>query len=137
MPGKGEKLAGLGDAMSFDNGEVVAFTVKATTGKAMRVHCPIAELGDIFSYLGQLAKSAGEMRNVSMPPIPQSQNYLAPIPASAIGFQAGAGPDETLIVMRLSGFDMAFAVPSSGLVALAEDIRRIALTLSSGGGNPQ
>jgi hypothetical protein len=51
MSGKGNKLAGFEDAMVFDNGEEVAFTVKASTGKQIRVHCPLAELGDIFSYL--------------------------------------------------------------------------------------
>ncbi len=132
MPGKGDKLGRFDDAMAFDDGEVVAFTVNAANGKQLRVHCPLAELGDIFSYLGQLAKAAGEMRGVPMPPIPQTHNYLAPVPVEGIAFQAGTQPDETLLVMRLSGFDMAFAVSSSGLVALADDVQRIALTLSAG-----
>lgn len=138
MNGRGDKLAGFEDAMSCDDGETVAFTVKTATGKKLRVNCPLAELGDIFNYLGLLAKAAGEARNVPTPPIPQAhQSYLAPIPVEGIGFAAGAGPDETLLLMRFSGFDMAFAVSSSGLVALADDIRRIALTLSAGGRQPQ
>jgi hypothetical protein len=132
----GDKLAALEDGAASDDGDL-AFTVKTTSGKAMRVHCPLAELGDIFAFLGQLAKAGGEMRNVPMPSAPQTQNYLAPIPSKGIAFQAGTHPGETLIVMRLTGFDMAFAVPSKGLVTLADDIRRIALTLSSGGGDHQ
>jgi hypothetical protein len=137
MPEKGERLEGLEDSAAFLDGDV-AFTVKTVSGNTFRVHCPVAELGDIFRYLGHLAKASGDMRDVSTTiPIPQTQNYLAPVPAQGIAFQAGAAPDETLLVMRLHGFDMAFAVSSSGLVALADDIRRIALTLSAGSEKPQ
>ena len=137
MVNRGERLAGLEEATVFDDGEVVAFTVKTTTGDTLRVNCPLVEVGDIFSYLGQLAKFAGEARNVPIPPFPSGYNDLAPIPAQTIGFQAGTTPQETLLIIRLSGFDMAFAFESSALVALADDIRRIALTLSAGGEKPQ
>src|SRR6266478_442613 len=94
---KGDKLPDLIDATVFDDGDVVAFTVRATTGKEIRVHCSPAELGDVFSYLGRLAKAAGDIRGTAMPAIPQTQNYLAPVPANGIAFQAGTGPDETLL----------------------------------------
>lgn len=123
---KGDKLASFEYGAPSGDGDV-AFTVKTTMGKAMRVHCPLAELGDIFAFLGQLARAAGELRNAPMPPFPETQNYLAPIPAIRLAFAAGTRPEETLLVMRLRGFDMAFAVKSSEL----GDIRRIALTLSA------
>ena len=137
MNGKGEKLLRFENAMYFDNGETVAFTIKTSAGKQLRVHCPIAELGDIFSYLGELAKAAGEARIAPIPPIPQTQNYLAPIPAQGIGFQAGPTLDETLVVVRLFGFDFAFQIQSSGLARLADDVARIARTLSAGGSQVQ
>jgi hypothetical protein len=132
----GEKLAGLDDAVAFDNGNKVAFTVTTTTGNRMRVHCTLSEIGDIFSYLGSLAKAAGEMRSVPAPSIPQGHDYLAPVPAQGIGFQAGRSLDETLLVVRLSGFDVAFAVPSSELARMADDLVHIARTLSTGSEKP-
>jgi hypothetical protein len=73
------------------------------------VNCPLPELGDIFSFLGHLAKVAAETQDKEDPPLPAGHNYLAPIPAQGMGFQAGNSPDETLLVMRLFGFDMAFS----------------------------
>jgi hypothetical protein len=133
----GDKLACLENATVLDDGERVAFTVKGSTGKQMRVHCPLAEIGDVFSFLGHLAKAAGEARNAPTPPVPHTHNYLAPVPAQGIGFQAGDHPDRTLLVVRLFGFDLAFEIQSNELARLADDISRIARTLSAGGNQCQ
>jgi hypothetical protein len=130
---KGEKLMCLEDPAVFDDGETVAFTIKNATGKQMRVNCSLPEIGDICSFLGTVAKAAGEIRNAPTPPFPHGHNYLAPIPAQGIGFQAGANLGETILVMRLFGFDMAFSVESSGLARIADEVARIARTLSAEG----
>jgi len=134
---KGRKLRQLSDAAVFDDGETVGFCVDAFGTKKLDVFCSIAELGDIFSFLGNLAKAAGDLRAAPTPPMPQAHNYLAPVPAQGAGFQAGSTPDETLLVVRLFGFDMAFAVPSSGLARIADELGRIARTLSAGPSRPQ
>ena len=133
MIGPGDKLAALEDATILENGERIAFTIKTSEGRQMRVNCSLAEIGDIFSFLGQAAKEAGMTKDAPSPPPSGAYNHLAPVPAQGIGFQAGQQPDSTLLVMRLFGFDMAFEVPSSGLVRLADDIARIARTLSASG----
>ena len=132
-PKRGSKLTRLSNAAVFDDGDTVAFTVETEDGEPFAVNCPLLELGDIFNFLGLLAKGAAEMKSAN-PVTPQT--YLSPITASGIGFAAGRTPDETLLVMRLFGFDMAFAVPSSELERLADDIARIARTLSAGSGKP-
>lgn len=132
--GSGEKLLTFDDAMSFDNGETVAFTVKTVTGKQLRINCTLPELGDIFQYLALLAKEAGSQSNAPAPTFPHGyRNDFSPIPALGVGFQAGENPSETILVVRLAGFDFGFAVPSSALAALADDIARIARTLSADG----
>ena len=130
---KGRKLRELSDAAVFDDGATVGFCVDAFGTKKLDVFCPIAQLGDIFSFLGHLAKAAGESRDAPTPPFLHGHNYLA----QGIGFQAGSTPDETLVVVRLFGFDMAFAVPSSGLARMADELGRIARTLSAGSSKPQ
>jgi hypothetical protein len=133
----GSKLATISNMGTLDDGNAVAFTIETEDGNRLALHCLLPELGDIFCALATLAKAAGEERNAPTPEPPATHNYLAPIPAQGIGFQAGRTPDETLLVVRLYGFDMAFSVPSSGLVRLADDVARIARTLSAGSNQPQ
>jgi hypothetical protein len=130
----GDRLAKLEEPMTFDNGKTLAFTIVTTTGKRLRVNCSLIELGDIFSFLGQIAEYAAKQQGSELH---QTTADLAPIPASGIAFAAGRTADETLLVMRLSGFDMAFAIPNDGLARLADDIARIARTLSVGDAKPQ
>lgn len=130
---RGDKLSAIDDGAIFDNGEIVAFTIKADRGKNLRVHCPLAEIGDIVQALVQLAKAAGEMRDDPKPATSQGQNYFAPIPCEGMGFQLGETPDKTLLVVRLAGFDLAFELESSGLMRLADDVVRISRTLAASG----
>jgi hypothetical protein len=76
----------------------------------LSVSCPLAELGDIFSFLASLAKAAAQVRGMESP---ASQLYFAPIPIDGLGFATGRTPDETLIVVSLGGFGMTRS-PSSG-----------------------
>lgn len=130
MDGRGEQLATLDDPAAFDNGETVAFTIKTTTSKQMRVNCQLAMIGDIFSFLGRLAKAAGELRiSPASDSLKLQNDYVAPIPAQGMGLQPGANPGKTNLVVRLHGFDMAFEVESSGIVRLADEFVRVARSL--------
>jgi hypothetical protein len=133
----GHKLKTLSSAAVLNEGEDVAFTVETEDGRRLVLNCSLPEIGDIFNFLGHLAKAAGEERTVPVPTPPAGYNYLAPVPATGIGFQGGTTPDETLLVIRLAAFDLAFSVPSSGLARLADEIGRMARTLSAGSGKPQ
>jgi hypothetical protein len=125
-----EKLKGLQDPVALYNGAGVAFTITTETGKRLRVQCSLAELGDIFGFLANIAKYAGEMSGVPTPPLPQGQNYLVPIPVEGMALQtAGAPPGESLLVIRLTGFDMAFSLPNSGIIRLADDFVRASRSL--------
>jgi hypothetical protein len=130
---KGEKLMCVENPAMFDDGETVAFTIRGETGKQLRINCSLAEIGDICSFLGFAAKAAAESRHSTLDDPKDTHNYLSPIPAQGTGFTAGSDSTEAIIVMRLFGFDLAFSVPSSGLVALSGDIARIAKTLSAQG----
>jgi hypothetical protein len=130
---KGEKLMCIENAAIFDGGDTIAFTIKDETGKQLRVNCSLPEVGDICSFLGLAAKAAGETRNIPLEDRLDTYNYAAPIPAQGIGFMAGSDLSETILVMRLFGFDMAFSVESSGLVSAANEFARIARTLSGKG----
>jgi hypothetical protein len=136
-PGIGGKLLHISEGTPFNDGENVAFTITRHDRKKLRVNCPLAELGDVFTYLGHLAEAAAEAQDREDPPFPAGHDYIAPIPAQAVGFQAGNSPDMTLLIVRLFGFDMAFSVPSNALAEHADDLARIARTLSAGSGRFQ
>jgi hypothetical protein len=125
------RLLQLSDASVSPDGETVCFSIETQDGKKLCVQCPVAELGDIFSFLGQLASAAGERRNIELKGPSDGYNYLCPIPAKGMGFQAANDPNETLLVMRLHGFDLAFSVPTGGLAEVADGFARTARTLSA------
>lgn len=130
---RGDRLKSLDDATAFDYGETAAFTIKTETGKQLRVHCPIAEIGDIIFYLATVAREFGATREIPKLAPHETRNYLVPIPAEGIGFQFGQTRDTVLLVVGLSGFDLAFELSSSNVATLADDFARIARTLSAGG----
>ena len=137
MSEMGDKLLTLENPMCFDNGKTVAFTIKTVDGKKLRINCPISELGDIFSFLGQVANLAGGERTSSTSASSRAQKYLAPIPAEGIGIAAGTRPGESVLTVRLSGFDMAFSVECAAVVRLADDFVRASRTLPGTESEPQ
>jgi len=128
MPTPDDALLNLSDAYILPEGHI-RFTVKRRDGEALRVSCPTVEVGDIVFFLVSLAKGASEQQGLGMgPPV---MSHLTPIPATGIGFSAGMTPEETLLVVNLSGFALSFAMTSSGLLRLADDIARTAKTLAA------
>ena len=132
----GERFTQLTDAAVIDDGEFVAFTIKTLTGKDLRVHCQLVELGDVFQFLATLARHAGTARNAPEPATSQTYNELAPVPIDGIGFQLGQTRETTIVVVRFPGFDLALEIQNSGLAQSADDFSRI-LRLLSARGRPQ
>ena len=137
MVHEGDRLRQLSNPLILKDGEAISFRVERRDGQALDLVCDLSEVGDIFGFLATLARDAAAEAQTESPLAGQSYNYLVPIPARGIGFQHGPSQDETMIVVRLAGFDLAFSVPSSGLAATADDIARIARTLSANGKKPQ
>jgi|SRR5208282_757517 len=132
-----KKLLRLTDATVMDDDLGVGFSIETHEGEKLRVFCSVPEVGDIFSFLGALAREACLQTHKEYQGSGPPRNELAPIPAEGMGFQAGPSPDETLLVMRLFGFDLAFSIPSSGLARVADDFARTARTLSADHRRPQ
>lgn len=53
------------------------------------------------------------------------------IPAQGLGFMAGTSPDETRLVVRLGGLDLAFPLANSRVAALGREFAQIAAALSA------
>lgn len=128
-----KKLLQLSEAAIMDNQQGIGFAIETHEGEKLKVCCSLAEIGDIFSFLGGIAKQAAAQDASLAENAKQPSQYLAPIPAMGMGFQAGQTPDETLLVMNCFGFWVAFAVPSAGLKEVAAGFSRTAQTLSASG----
>ncbi len=132
----GNELVRLSDARISDDGNAVGFQIERADEQTFAAWCRVPTLNDAFHFLAVAAKAAGEQREEAPRLGSEPQNYTTPIPAIGIAFQAGQTPAETVLVMRLHGFDMGFQIPSDGLVRLADDIARIARTLSASQAKP-
>jgi hypothetical protein len=124
-----DRLHRLSNAESRDHGTVIAFTVERRDGEQLTVSCPLAEIGDIFSFLAQAVRAAGaagaDMQSI------EAQQYFAPVPIDGLGFAVGRTPEETLIVANLAGFGLALAVTNTALAQFGRDLARTAATLSA------
>jgi hypothetical protein len=113
------------------DGEGIAFRIERGDGESMDLACTMDDISDMFHYLASLAREAGVARDIPPPPVPKTHNELTPIPAEGMGLQLGPGPDEMMLLIRLSGFDMAFAFPSNELARLLAERAQTAAILSA------
>ena len=123
-----DRLLRLSNAEWRDGGETVAFRIERQDGRQLNLSCPLAEVGDIFSFLANAARVAAAERDTEFQ---SSQPYFAPIPISGLGFATGRTPDETLIVVNLAGFALAFSAPNNTLAEFGRGLGRTAETLSA------
>jgi hypothetical protein len=123
-----DRLLRLSNAEWRDGGDTIAFRIERHDGHALDVSCPLVELGDIFCFLATAAKAAADARGKESL---ASQPYLAPVPIDGLGFAAGRTADETLIVVSLGGFGLAFATSNNALAQFGRDLGRTAETLSA------
>ena len=114
------------------DGTRIAFTIECQDDTSLDISCTVAELTDIISFLVRGAAIASE-RSDSEPPIPKTGDTMAavPLPALGLGVAPAPSPEQTYILLHLTGFDLMFSVPSNGLARLAPDLARMASTLSA------
>ena len=108
----------------------IRFTIEREDGRSLTVSCPWAEVADIVQFLCALAKDATEQLGISNDP--KATPHLVRLPASRIGFAPDAEmPDITLMIIGVGGLPLAFQIPNSDLVRLADEFSRNAKTLSA------
>ena len=122
------KLTGLSMAIASPDGESIGFSVETVDGKRLRVECPLAEVSDIFGFLGHLAKAANDRRNVDLARPTAGSGNFAPVPAQGITFQNGTEANETIVTVRLAGFEAAFSTPTDELAKAVNEFARTTKT---------
>ena len=122
-----DALVRLSNPRIFPDGRI-GFTAERQDGNSGTVSCQIHEVGDIVSFLTILAKDASE--RLGLGDGPPKMPYLTYIPATGIGFAPSKVPEQTALVLNMSGFALAFSIPNSDLVRLGDEFRQVAQTLS-------
>jgi hypothetical protein len=125
-------LKSLSDPRVLDGGEALSLVIETDDAPPFPLKFTAPEAADLVHFICGMATAAAVERASEFPPT-DPRYYFAPIPATGIGFAAGRTPDTTVFVLNLSGFPMTFEVPSSGLADMADELVRIARTLSAGG----
>jgi hypothetical protein len=111
--------------------------IASEDGGSADIEIPLTQIGDAVCFLASVANQiVSEMQDqVEMPP--QTAIHWAPIPVVGVGLGLGRGPGETILTIRLAGFELAFSLDGSKIAALGSDFARIAHMLSEGEGNQQ
>jgi len=125
------KIAAITDFAMTGDGKKFAFNVVTQDHQKTNLEIDATELGTLIQYLiTHAATMAMRAHNDSVELSPQGQTY-SPIPTQGIGISSGSSHSDSLLVVRLFGFELAFEIPNSELASLAESIGRTA-TLMSG-----
>jgi hypothetical protein len=111
--------------------------IASENGGSADIEIPLTQIGDAVCFLASVANQiVSEMQDqVEIPP--QMATHWAPIPVVGAGLGLGRRPRETILTIRLAGFELAFSLDDSKVAELGSDFARIRQMLSAGRGNPQ
>ncbi|MBV9516643.1 MAG: hypothetical protein JO068_00845 [Hyphomicrobiales bacterium] len=136
-----KRLIQLADAAISADRQWLWVRAETEDDQSLDLSIPLDQLGNTVQFLVMAAEfvvSEAEEDGHTTPKEPEAPAHdWAPIPIRGIAFAAGGSPNETLLVVKLAGFELAFSMPSDELSRLAEDIARVAQTLSADAGKRQ
>jgi hypothetical protein len=111
-------------SLSID-GRSIAVKVLTDPGDPVVLEIPYQEIGAIIEFLTRCAASGGE-------PTPAAMSYN-PIPIVGLGLATGNTAEETLLVVRLAGCELAYSLASKQVAALGRDFAQTAQVLAASG----
>ena len=122
---KPHRFIGFTNPEMAADGRSIAILAQTESGKTLDLEIPFKEIGSIIDFLVLCASSATE-------PVNGSDSY-SPIPIHGLGLATGRTADETLLVVRLAGCELAFSLASKQIAALGHDFAQIAQVLVASG----
>jgi hypothetical protein len=127
MATKPPALRALSNCRNHGDG-TVSFSVDRQDGESFAVSCPIEQLKDIINYFFAVARQVSPA--AATEPL-SGLHDLAPVPIDYLSAGIGNDPDQTILVARIGGFDLALSVPNTELEGLQRDLARTLLTISA------
>lgn len=132
---KPHRLTQIADPVFFADRQSVAIKIVATDG-TFDLEIPGAEIGTVIQFLVGLADHVGTLAAEDGVDVTSQATDFSPIKIRGLGFATGTTPAETLLVVRLAGFDLAFSLDSDNLSELSRGFARTAQTLSAAPDKP-
>ena len=120
------RLVRFENPVAAHDGRHVAFEVVTGDAEKFDLEVPLVELGAVIEYLVGLATHVGV--NEAVP-----QKIYSPIPVQGLGLATGRDANETLLVVRLAGCELAFSLDSTKVAELGGSFARTAQVLSAPG----
>jgi len=119
------KLTSLSNVVLTGNGQDIAFTLMEGSSPLTRLRFALDEVPEFIAYLCQAVQAVH--------PEPRTMDSFATVEAIGAGLVGCADPTKTLLVLRLAGMDLAFALESTAVAALGSSFAQAAATLSASG----
>lgn len=123
------RLIRLANPIASYDGKHFAVEIETENAEPLDVEIPLTEVGTIVEFLVNVA-------NHIDPSGKPDKIDLSPIQIRALNFADGRTSDETLLIVRLGGFDLAFALDNNQIAAFGLDFAHIAQALSARNINP-
>ena len=132
------RLAAWSDPALSPDGKNLWVRAETEDGAAFDLEMPLGQIGDLVSFFTSVANFLVRNRADQYgEQLRTSSAHWARIPVVGLGLGLGGSPDETMLIVRLAGFELAFSLDSGKVSQLGRDFAQMAHTLSSGGGKPQ
>lgn len=126
-----KRLLRFADPKVSHDGSCLAVRVETVDGSNLDLEIPLNEIGTLVQFFVSIADHVGNEAAPSPIEAPTEGVTWSPIPVRGLGFGAGRDASETILMVQLAGFQLAFSLDSSKLASLADDVARIARTLSA------
>ena len=131
-------FTGMADGAFSSDYKLFLVRIETAETSGIDLAIPITEIGKLVTYLVGVPS---HLATIGMFPENQSETNakvdFSPIPIHAIGLAPTNDPSETMLVVRLAGFELAFPLDSKKLSELGRDFARNAETLSADHAKPQ
>ena len=127
MVEKSLKLERLSAAGCADDGRRVGFRIEGGGGDHVDIDCDAADLEGIIRFLVALGGAAAEKRGGVAPQTMGATDLvsISPIGISDLGFMQERGSGDTVLVMRMFGFDLGFQLSPEQLLGLKREFERL------------
>src|ERR1700733_6876890 len=115
------RLTHMADPTLTGDAKFVVIKIITKTAPTFDLEIPTAEIGTVVQFLVELTDYVGTLAADYGVDITPPITTFSPIKMRGLGFAIGATPAETLLVVRLAGFDLAFSLDSKMLAGMVPD----------------
>jgi len=132
MQRKPHRLMHLAEPALTGDAKFLAVKVITETSRTLDLEIPISYMGKLVEFLVRCADYLVSLAEADEVDIIPDLTTFSPIPIRGIRWATGSSAAETLLIVEMAGFDLAFSMDSARLSDFAQGLSQTAQTLSAG-----